>query len=30
MHLEIANLFDETNLATYKDTIFNKKYELIF
>lgn len=30
MHLEIANLFEETNFTTYKETIFNKKYELIF
>lgn len=30
LHLEIANLYEETNLVAYKETIFNKKYELIF
>ncbi|CAD8050984.1 unnamed protein product [Paramecium sonneborni] len=30
LHLAIANLFEETSLSAYKETIFNKKYELIF
>ncbi|CAK71111.1 unnamed protein product (macronuclear) [Paramecium tetraurelia] len=30
LHVEIANIFEETNLTDYKEKIFNKKYELIF